>query len=121
MHREILEVENGAVLGYNIDLGKANLLLIEADLGYICCSYFDPDTIEKLEDAAVIISGVKRLNEMMEKKPSYISTKARELGIDKDMNGRQCLNKLIRIDKKEPDLDELIKEGEEPDEVQIQG
>lgn len=121
MHREILEVENGAVLGYKIDLGKANLILVEADLGYICCGYFDPDAIEEIGDAAVIISGVKTFKEMLNRKPSYVSSRARELGIDTSMTGRQCLNKLIETDKEELDLDELIEEGEEPDEIQIQG
>ncbi len=116
IHREILEVENGAALGHRIDLENANLLIIEADLGYICCGYFNPETIEKLGDRAVVISGAKTLKEMLKKQPSYVSEKARELGINSKMTGRQCLNKLV--EDKERNLEEL-EEGEEPDEIQI--
>ncbi len=119
MHREIIEVENGAALGYKIELENACFILIEADLGYLACGYFDPDTIEKLKDRAVVISGVKNFGEMLEKKPSYVSKKARELEIDTSMKGRQCLNKLIEKEK-EIDLDKEIRKGEEPDEIQIQ-
>ncbi len=117
MIKELIETEEGAAIGYEIDLPNAKFLLIEADLGYIACGYFNPDTIRKLDDTAVVISGVKNFREMLAEQPSFVSEKARELGINLKMTGRQCLNKLIS--KEEKDLDKLIKEGEEPDEIQI--
>lgn len=116
MTKELIETEKGAALGYEIDLGNAKFLLIEADFGYIACGYFNPDTVKKLDDTAIVISGVKNFNEMLKKQPSYVSPKARELGINMKMTGRQCLNKLIEDEEK--DLDKLM-EGGEPSEIQV--
>lgn len=110
MLREILDTEKGSALGYEIELGRNKFLLIEADLGYMVCGYFNPDTIDKAEDAAVIITGVNELEDMLEEKPSYVSKKARELGIKKNMKGIECLDRLIQSEEK--DLDKEIKEGE---------
>lgn len=117
MSKEVIETDKGAALGYSIKLGNAKLLLIEADLGYIACGYINPDTVRKLEDTAVIISKVNNFDEILKEQPTYVSEKARELGINMKMTGRQCLNRLIKEEEK--DLDRLIKKEEDPGEIQI--
>lgn len=119
MPKELIETEKGAALGYKINLPNANFLLVEADLGYIACGYFNSDTIEQLDDVAVLITGANTFKELLREQPSYVSPKARDLGINLKMTGKQCLNKLIKSE--EEDLDEMIKEGEEGeiDEIQI--
>ncbi len=116
MTKELIETDKGAALGYKIDLPNANFLLVEADLGYIACGYFNPDTIEQKDDIAVIITGVNTFKELLREQPSYVSPKARDLGINLKMTGKQCLNKMIKSEEK--NLDELIKGGE-TDEIQI--
>ncbi len=92
---DIIETEKGAALGIKINLPKAPLLLIIAEKGFICCGYFNKDTIEKLNQAAVIVKGVRTFKQMLSKQPDYVSKKARKLGAKKKMKTKQILNLLV--------------------------
>ena len=95
METDIIEVKNGAAFGVKVKLENANFLLIKAEKGYLVCGYFDEKMVEKLKDTAVIISGVKTFNDMLKKKVSYVSKKAKKLRINNNMTGRQALEKLV--------------------------
>ncbi len=45
------------------------------------CGYLNPATAEKLGDAAVIVSGVRTFEDMLDAKIKWASPKAKELGI----------------------------------------
>lgn len=117
MFREMIETGEGAALGYKIDLGNGKLLLIKADVGYLACGYFNPKTIEKMGDIAVIISGTHKLEKMLDKKPCYVSEKAQKIGITEEMTGEECLNQMIRGE--EVDLDNLVDKDGGIDEIQL--
>ena len=91
METEIIETKNGAALGIKIELRKAPLILIRAEKGFLACGYFNPNTIDLLEDKAVIIPHVSNFEEMLEKKPSYVSREARKIGAKLNMTGREIL------------------------------
>ena len=91
METEIIETKKGAALGIKIMLRKAPLLIIKAEKGYLACGYFNPNTIELLEDRAAIIPHVSNFEEMLSKKPSYVSPEARKLGARLNMTGRDIL------------------------------
>ncbi len=90
---EIIESGKGIGMGLQLELGyrKPSLLVIQADNGYLGCGYLNEETIEKVEDTAVLVSGVSDFDEMLEKKVSWISSKARKLGVKKGMTGEEAL------------------------------
>lgn len=92
---EIIETKHGAALGTKIKLWNAPLLIMRAMKGYIVCGYFSKETVEKMKDCAVIVTGVKSFNEMLDAKPSYISRAAKRLGIRKTMTCAQALDKMV--------------------------
>jgi uncharacterized protein YunC (DUF1805 family) len=93
---EILELERGAVLAMKIELGeKAPLLLAKAENGYIACGYFNEKTVEKLDDCAAIVTGVKGFDDLLEARLEYVSPKAKERGLKKGMSAKQALEFLI--------------------------
>ena len=94
---EIIETENGAAMGLKIPIGDSRtpLLIIRAEKGYLACGYFTPETIKKEQDAACITRGVKNFREMLEKRVTWVSPKARELGVKATMTGAQALDKMI--------------------------
>ncbi|MFH0986649.1 MAG: DUF1805 domain-containing protein, partial [Candidatus Micrarchaeota archaeon] len=80
LERDIIETKKGAALGIKITMPNAKLILIIADSGYVSCGYINPETAEKMKDCAVIVSGVDSFSDLLKKKVSYISKKAKKLG-----------------------------------------
>ncbi len=92
-----LEVNGKKILGLEVkNLGRAPLIIAKADEGYVMCGYLNIDTAEKLGDAAAIVSGVKSVEELLEKPVKAVTTKARSLGVEPGMTGREALEKMTR-------------------------
>ncbi|MDP8011450.1 MAG: YunC family protein [Thermoplasmata archaeon] len=91
---EQIPLKNEVALGIKIQLDKAPLILIRAKNGYIMCGYLNMDSANKLGDIAGKITGVNDFQEMLEKKVIEISEKAKELGIEPGITGREFLDKI---------------------------
>ena len=74
---------------------KANLVLVAAEKGFICCGYLDLATAEKLCDAACLVRGVKTIEDLLQAKVVGFTSFAEKLGIKKDMTGRETLEFLV--------------------------
>ena len=93
---DIVETEKGAALGIIVSLPHDKLRIIRAEKGYLVCGHFNQKTIEKFKDAACIISpSGTSFKQMLKKKVKYVSNEAKKLGINKNMTGKQALNKMI--------------------------
>ena len=92
---ELVETKKGAAFGIKVKLGKAPLILVRADNGYLVCGYFDRKVVDKLRDCCAIVPGVKSFGDMKRKKVAYASKAAQKLGIKKGMPGERALDKLI--------------------------
>ena len=92
---EIVETEKGAALGIKVNLPHTPLVMIRAEKGYIVCGYFDPVTVEKWKDCAVIVRGVGNFKDMLKSKVSYVSKAAQKLRINENMTGRQALERMV--------------------------
>ncbi|HDJ84084.1 MAG TPA: DUF1805 domain-containing protein [Desulfurococcaceae archaeon] len=77
------------------NLGNAPLILVKADKGYIMCGYLNIEIAEKLGDAAATVTGVSSIEELLEKNVKAVTSKAKNLGIEPGMKGREALEKLI--------------------------
>lgn len=87
--------EKGEAEGTIVDLPGAPLIVIKARNGYLACGYFNPESIEKKEQSAVIVKGVKSFDEMLKGKIFYVSSKAKEMGIFDYMTPKEALNRLM--------------------------
>jgi len=74
---------------------KSIVLLMKAEKGMLGCGYFNVEAANKLGDALVIVTGVNSFDDMMKAQVKAVSDKAKELGIDEAMNGKQALEKMM--------------------------
>lgn len=95
MEKEIIEIENGDVIGYQIDLSNATLILIKARKGYIMCGYLNMDVANKLGDIAGKVTGVKTCDDALKATIVEVSDKAKKKGLKIGMTVRAFLNKLL--------------------------
>ncbi len=90
-----LEVNGKKILGLEVkNLGKAPLIIAKTDKGYVMCGYLNIEVAEKLGDAAAIVSGVSSVEELLEKPVKAVTTRARSLGVEPGMTGREALEKM---------------------------
>lgn len=91
---DTIEVQGRQFKALNVSTGKANLLMIQGDKGFLGCGYFDVATADKLGEAVAIVTGVKNYQDMLEAKVVRLSQAAKELGLQEGMSGEEALLKL---------------------------
>ena len=77
-----------------VDLDPAPLILVRGKKGFLMCGYLNMEAADKLGAVAVSTSGVKTVDDILNKPVTKISKKARELGVKEGMTGRQALEYL---------------------------
>lgn len=80
----------------HVPTGRSNILLIQATGGFLGCGYFDVAVANRLGDAAAIVTGVKKPEDMLVAVVARLSDRARELGVCEGMSGREALLILQR-------------------------
>lgn len=92
--RSVFEIGKNKFTGLKIKLQHANLVLITAKKGYIMCGYLNLKAANRLNEAACIVTGVSKPEDMFLKKIEYVSSKARLLGVKKGMSVKEVLIRL---------------------------
>ena len=92
---EQINLEGNILEGYAVPTANTSILLIKAEHGFLGCGYFSLATAEKVGDAAVIVSGVKNFEEMLEAKVKGFSPAAAARGVTLEMTGKEALLKLV--------------------------
>jgi len=93
---EKLDVEGKGVLGLKVELPSSPpLLLIVGNKGFIMCGYLNIEVAEKLQVAAAIVSGVKNFDDVLNAEIKAVTSRAKELGINVGLKGKEALKKLI--------------------------
>jgi len=82
---------HASLRGYEIKLGEKTLVLIVGQKGYLACGYLNLEIADKFNDCCAIITGVNTVEEMLEKKVVSVSQKAKEVGINTGMTGKEAL------------------------------
>ena len=77
-----------------VDMDPAPLILVRGKKGFLMCGYLNMEAADKLGAVAVSTSGVKTVDDILNKPVTKISMKARELGVKEGMTGRQALEYL---------------------------
>lgn len=80
----------------HVPTAGTNVLLIKTPGGFLGCGYFDVNVADRVGDAVAIVTGVKRLEEMLEARVARLSERARERGVHEGMTGREALRLLQR-------------------------
>lgn len=95
---EIIETNKGAAFGIRIDLDyrPPPLLIIQAEHGYLACSYISKETVAKTDDCMAMVAGVSTFEDMLRERVVWASNKAIEMGVHVGMRGEDALNKFIR-------------------------
>jgi len=89
---KFIDFEGKRLIGVEIDLPNAPpLILIRGDEGFIMCGYLNMDVVDKIDVVAARVTGVKSVEEMLEKEISEVSKKALEKGIVKGLKVREVL------------------------------
>jgi uncharacterized protein YunC (DUF1805 family) len=83
--------------GFKIPTGKANLLMIRAEHGFLGCGYFNVEVANKIGEAVAIVTGVKDYSDMLAAKVVSVSSAASMAGVNIGMNGDRALE-LLQIE-----------------------
>ena len=92
---EKIKIDDKTVLGLKVELPDSPpLLLMVGEKGFIMCGYLNVEVAERLQVTAAMVSGVKSFQDILEAEIKAATSKARELGINLGMKGREALRKL---------------------------
>ena len=91
-----LKVDDKTFLGLRVDLPESPpLLVIVADKGFVMCGFLNIDAAEKLGVNAVMVSGVKTFEDVLNAQVKATTTKARNSGVDIGMKGSEALKHMF--------------------------
>ena len=90
-----LKLDNGQITGYHIDLGKAPLIILQAQKGYIMCGYLNMNTANKLGDIAGKVTGVKTFEDALHATVIEVSDQAKKEGLTEGITALVFLKKLL--------------------------
>jgi uncharacterized protein YunC (DUF1805 family) len=95
MKTQQIKLEKGTATGYEINLGNAPLLLIQAQKGYLMCGYLNIAAANKLGDIAGRVTGVKTFDDVLNASLVEVSENAKKLNIHEGMKGKDFINMLF--------------------------
>ena len=91
-----VEVDGKMALGLKVELPESPpLLVVVGKRGFIMCGFLNVEVAEKLQVAAAMVSGVKDFQDVLEAEIKAATSKAKELGVNLGMKGKEALKKLV--------------------------
>lgn len=95
MRKIEIKIKDKFVTGFEINLFKANLVLVKAPKGFVSCGYLDLNTAEKLSDAGCLVRGVTSIEDLLKAKIAGLTSLAAALGIKNGMTGQEALELML--------------------------
>jgi len=90
-----VKVDGDSFLGFRAELpGSPPLLLIVGNKGFVMCGYLNLEVAERIGAAAVVVSGVRSVEDVLKAEVKGVTSKARELGIEPGAVVREVLGRL---------------------------
>lgn len=94
--REQLKIADKTATGLLVELPDSPpLVMIIGKTGFIMCGFLNTDAAEKLNVAAVMVSGVKSFEDVLKAEVKAVTTKAKMKGISVGMKGEEALKLLV--------------------------
>jgi len=84
-------VSGKKMLGVEINLPGAPLVLVSGAAGFVMCGYLNIDMADKLGVAAAMVRGVKTLNDLLKAPVQAVSKAAQAKGVNLTMTGEEAL------------------------------
>ena len=95
MKTQMIVLEKGEATGHCIYLGKAPLLIIQVQKGFVMCGYLNMNAANKIGDIAGRVTGVKTFDDMLNADVVEVSENAKLAGLKQGMNVKDFLNALL--------------------------
>lgn len=95
MKKRDINLKKGVAYGYEIKLPNTTLVLAIAKNGFVMCGYLNIFAADKFGDVAVIVRGVKNVDDLLRAKVEEVSEEAKRMGIKVGMTGKQALEKMM--------------------------
>ena len=90
-----IKVNDKTCTGVRIELpGSPPLLLVVAEKGFVMCGFLNMEAAERMNVAAVMVSGVKTFEDVLNAQIKAATTKAENLGIRTGMKATEALKHL---------------------------
>lgn len=90
-----LEIGGHTFNAWTIPTAHVSILIIAAPKGMLCCGYISMDAAEKFGDPAVMVTGVKNFEDMLNATVVKISSAAAALGVSSGMTGKEALLRMV--------------------------
>lgn len=94
MENKKILVDGQEFWGHESKLGEKSLVYIKGRSGYIMCGYLNKEAADNFSDIAATVSGVSKVEDILDKELNWVSKKAADLGIAVGMKAKETL-KLI--------------------------
>jgi len=72
---------------------EQKLLVVKGSRGVVGCPYLDIDTFERLDEACALVPAADTAG-MLDSKVTAVTSRARALGIELGMSGREALDRI---------------------------
>ena len=95
IEHKILKVGSKTAEAIRFKIGAKNLIVIKGGRGYVMRGYLDLKTADKFNEAAVIVSGVSTISDMIKGRVFNLSSEAKKLGIYKNQPIRDVLEIIV--------------------------
>jgi len=91
-----IPIGRGKVTGIHVRLpgDGANLLIVRADRGYVMCGYLNLAVAEQVGDAAVLVRGVRSIEDVLAAHVVDATSRAKSLGVKPGQPVREALLRL---------------------------
>ncbi len=90
-----VEIKGKKVIGIEVPLPGAPLVLAYTKNGFVMCGYLNIETADKLKVAAGLVRGVDTFDDLLKAKIQGVSESASKRGVKVDMTGEEALARLI--------------------------
>ncbi|MCD6487862.1 MAG: DUF1805 domain-containing protein [Desulfurococcales archaeon] len=87
-------VDGKKLIGLEVDLPGAPLVLIRGDKGFIMCGYLNIEVTNKLGIIAAKVSGVKTVEDVLKSSIKAVSLEAEKAGIKIGVKVKDVLDKI---------------------------
>ncbi len=86
-----IKANEKTLTGIKLNLANAPLLILKGEKVVVGCGYLNIETLDKMENAACIVTGVKGFEDVLNAEIKAVTSKASELGVEPGMKGLDAL------------------------------
>lgn len=94
LKNELVEVDGQIVMGVQVELPNAPMVMLIGRRGFLACGYFKLDVADRFDHALAVVSGVRSFQDLLEGKVTAASQAAQRLGVTPQMTGAEAIKRM---------------------------